>query len=313
MLQQLSVRWMLVALAALLACTGVFPASAQAVYPDVVPLPDGWLPEGIAIGRGHTFYSGSRASGSIYRGDLRTGEGEVFIEVTGRVAVGLKYHPRCDFLIVAGGPTGQGYVYDATSGDEVQVFQFTTASSFINDVAVVNDTAYFTNSQAGEIYVVDLSDCDGLEGDFEVLPLSGDWEQVAGFNANGIVAHPSGKYLIVVNSTLGNVYRVDPDTGEAVLIDLGAEGLLTAGDGLLLRGQTLYVVRNQLNQIAVVKLDPDWTTGEIVDTITDAEVGGAFDIPTTVGIFGNALYAINARFTTPPTPTTPYNVVRVEL
>ena len=34
------------------------------------------------------------------------------------------------------------------------------------------------------------------------------------------------------------------------------------------------------------------------------------DVPTTIASFGNALYAVNARFTTPPAPTTTYNIVR---
>ena len=223
------------------------------------------------------------------------------------MAVGLKYDQRCDLLFVSGGNTGQAYVYDGTTGEDVQVYQFSTDPSFINDVVLTKDAAYFTNSQQAELYRVDISDCE-LTGDFEVIPLSGDWMQVAGFNANGIVASQNGKYLIVVNSTTGTLYRVDPDTGVATAIDLDG-GAVPNGDGLLLRGKTLYVVQNQLNQIAVVRLDSDWLSGEIVDVITDPD----FDIPTTVGIFGNVLYAVNGRFTTPPTPTTPYDVVRVEL
>ena len=36
-----------------------------------------------------------------------------------------------------------------------------------------------------------------------------------------------------------------------------------------------------------------------------------FDVPTTVARLGLRLYAINARFSTPPTPETPYDVVKV--
>jgi hypothetical protein len=34
-------------------------------------------------------------------------------------------------------------------------------------------------------------------------------------------------------------------------------------------------------------------------------------VPTTIAAFGDALYAVNARFDTPPTPDTDYDVVRV--
>ena len=110
----------------------------------------------------------------------------------------------------------------------------------------------------------------------------------------------------MVNSTTGGLFSVDPTTGTAELIDAPP---VTAGDGLLLRGRTLYVVQNRLNQIAVVELDSGWESGQLVDVLTDADL----DIPTTVARFGNALYAVNGRFTTPPTPSTPYQVVRVAL
>ena len=136
--------------------------------------------------------------------------------------------------------------------------------------------------------------------------MSGDWTQASGFNANGIEATPSGETLIVVNSGQGTLFNVNPDNGEAKLIDLDGASV-SAGDGLLLDGKTLYVVRNQRNEIAVVQLAPDFTSGELTDTISNT----AFDIPTTVTEFGNRLYAVNARFSTPPTPTTKYDVVQV--
>jgi len=67
------------------------------------------------------------------------------------------------------------------------------------------------------------------------------------------------------------------------------------------------VVQNALNQIAVVELGADLTSGFITETITDTD----FRVPTTVARFGNSLYAVNARFGTPPTPATEYEVVRV--
>jgi hypothetical protein len=99
---------------------------------------------------------------------------------------------------------------------------------------------------------------------------------------------------------------VDPETGDAVQIDLGGE-VVTAGDGLFLDGLTLYVMRNRLNEIAVVELDPSLISGEVVDTLTDEY----FRVPTTIAGFGKAIYAVNARFGTEPTPETEYEVVRV--
>ena len=125
-------------------------------------------------------------------------------------------------------------------------------------------------------------------------------------HANGIAATPNGKTLIIVNSVDGVLYTVDPSTGAATQIDLGGDSVPN-GDGILLQGKTLYVVQNVMNQIAAVDLSPDLTSGTITDTLTSP----SFRVPTTIAKFGDALYAVNARFDTPPTPNTDYDVVRV--
>ncbi|MGE5464814.1 MAG: hypothetical protein ACM3PS_15740, partial [Syntrophothermus sp.] len=118
----------------------------------------------------------------------------------------------------------------------------------------------------------------------------------------------NGKTLIIVNSTDGALYRVDPETGVATRIDLGT-GSVPNGDGILLQGKTLYVVQNSLNQIAVIDLAPDLSSGTIETLITSPN----FRVPTTIARFGSSLYAVNARFDTPPTPDTEYDVVRVSM
>ena len=290
--------------------SGVMIAAAPAkAFPDVIPLPNGFQPEGIASGTGTTFYVGSIPTGAIYRGDLRTGEGEVLVPAQeGRAAVGLKYDERTGLLVVAGGPTGYAYVYDGKTGANVTEIQLTTLPSFINDVALTRDAAYFTNSSQPEFYRVSIAKDNGQpELVTEAIPLSGDYQFVPNaFNANGIVATPNGKSLIIVNSADGALYKVDPNTGNAIRIDLGG-ATVPNGDGILLQGKTLYVVQNRLNQIAVVRLNSDFTEGTIVQTITSP----LFRVPTTIARFGNALYAVNARFGTPPTPDTEYEVVRV--
>jgi sugar lactone lactonase YvrE len=264
----------------------------------------------IAVGNGSTFYAGSLANGAIYRGDLRTGEGSVlFPGQAGRVAVGLKYDSRTGLLFVAGGPTGMAFIYDGETGEPAAAIQLTTPpGTFINDVVITNDAAYFTDSSRAVLYRVPLQNNGQLPdppGSGEI-PLSGDFQLVPGFNANGIDATPNGKTLIIVNSALGALYTVDPDTGEATLIDLGGD-TVPNGDGILLQGKTLYIVQNFLNQIAVVELDSDLSVGSVERTITSQ----FFRIPTTIARFGKSLYAVNARFDTPPTPDTEYEVVRV--
>jgi hypothetical protein len=84
-------------------------------------------------------------------------------------------------------------------------------------------------------------------------------------------------------------------------------GGLPSGDGILLHDKTVYVVQNFLNQIAVVQLEPDFGSGTVVHTISDAN----FRIPTTIAKLGDALYAVNARFDATPEPGTEYEVVQV--
>jgi len=229
---------------------------------------------------------------------------------SGRVSVGLSFDERSGFLFVAGGPTGQAYVYNTRSGAEAGFYQLTGIGSFINDVIVTRQAAYFTNSSVAEIYRLPLGPRGALPdpNQVETMPLGGDWVQTPGFNANGIEALPDGSALIVVKSNSGELYRVDPHTGVANQIDLG-DGSVPAGDGLLLLGSTLYVVQNRLNQVAVVELSTDLDTGEIVDLLTDKD----FRVPTTVALFGDALYLPNARFDITPTPETEFEVVRLPL
>lgn len=296
-----------------LAAVGSVAAAADArgrTFPEVVPLPTGFQPEGIVTGRGHEFFVGSLAGGAIYRGDLRTGAGALLVPSSdGRVAVGLSYDRRSNRLFVAGGPTGRAFVYDANTGATVADYELTSSESFVNDVVVTPTAAYFTDSFRSFLYRVPLGPAGAVpaQSAVEEIPLGGEFEAIPGaFNANGIDAAPSGAFLLVVNTSTGLLYRVDPDSGQASEIDLGGDNL-TAGDGILLDGRTLYVVRNQFDEIAVVALEPGRTQGEVVRVITDPR----FDVPTTVAEFGSYLYAVNARFGTSNPENAEYSVIRV--
>ncbi len=283
--------------------------AATGAFPDVIPLPDGWRPEGITLGKGAESYVGSLGTGAIYRVDLASGDGEIAVPPQeGRIAVGLAFDARSGLIYAAGGNGGAGYVYDAGTGQTAAVFPF--AGGFVNDVVVTRDAAYFTDSFRPFIYKVPLGPAGVLpdHAAVEAIPLGGDFVFVPGaFNANGIVATPNGKSLIIVHSGRGELYVVAPDTGAASLIDLGS-GSVINGDGLALVGHTLYVMQNRLNQVGVVELSPDLSEGAIIGAITDSD----FDVPTTIAVFGDSLYAVNARFGTPPTPDTEYDIVRVE-
>jgi len=214
-------------------------------------------------------------------------------------------------LYASGGDTGLLHVYDAADGQLKQTYQLTTEENFINDGFVTKDAAYFTNSRAMEFYRLPLSEIGRLPGvdEVETIPLGDNFEFLAdSFNANGIVATPDGKSLIIVNSSTGRLNKVDPLTGYSEEIVL-ENGDVIRGDGLVLIRKKLYVMQNQLNQIAEIILDRRLETGRINRLITN----DLFDVPATITRFRNSLYAINARFGVEVDENTNYDIVRAPL
>ncbi|WP_329145792.1 superoxide dismutase [Streptomyces niveus] len=295
------------ALAAATVALGAGTATAaDRSWPTEFPLPNGFRPEGIAIGSGPYAYMGSLADGSVRRADLRTGEGRtVLAGATGGAATGLKLD-RDGLLYISGGVSGSIRVLDTRTNRLAATYQPTTAG-FVNDVILYGDRAWFTNSHAPVLYTVPRGKKkDGLRS----VPLGGEWEQApTGISANGIETTPDGRALIIVNSPIGKLFRVDPKTGHATTITLKGAADVVNGDGLVRVGNTLYVVQNRLNLITVFDLDAGARTATLRRSITDPR----FDVPTTAARLGNRLYLVNARFTTPPTPETTYNAVAVPL
>jgi sugar lactone lactonase YvrE len=296
-----------------------------------LPLPHGFRPEGIATGSRHTAYLGSLADGDIIALDLRKGGIRPVVQGPGTPSVGLELDRNR--LFVSGGSAGNARVVDVRKGKVLASYTLVPAgtASFINDVIVTDDAAWFTDSADNALYRLPLDDHHGHgrhgdddrkrngghghhhghhslpdQDEVEKVDLTGDWVQNAGTNANGITTTPDGRALLVINSSNGQLYRVDED-GEATVVDLGGF-TVTNGDGLLREGRTLYAVQNRLNRVAVIELDKRGRSGELVDTLTSPD----FDVPTTIARSGGDLYLPNARFTTPPTPDTEYWVTAID-
>jgi hypothetical protein len=269
------------------------PALAEP-FPDSVPLPVDFAPEGIAVGTGSTFYAGSLTSGDVYRGSLRSGQGEIFIDApAGRVAAGLKADRAHRLLFVAGGDTGAAYVYDLRTGDPVATYQFgPSGAALLNDVIVTRESAYFTDSFAPVLYRIPIAG-GGALGPGETIALSGPAAAIDPTfpNLNGIEATDDGSTLIVNHTVLGALFTVDPATGASAPI--AVEGLLPFTlDGLLLAGRDLWAVENFANTLVRVTLSPDLTSGTITSEITSP----LFRVPTTVARHGSRLALVNARF-----------------
>jgi sugar lactone lactonase YvrE len=310
-----------------LACVMAFtiPAAAGNRFPSEINLPDGFFPEGIAVGRGSTFYVGSLADGTIYKGDLASGEGAVFTEPTGPfpfTTVGLDVDQR-NRVWAAGAVAGTGRVYDGDSGELLATYQFGPGQSFINDVIVSNDAAWFTDSgteecdQGGLCFIGKTRLFKVVLGPGGTLPdpndpaaveeIAVDVEDVYFSNLNGIETMPGGAELIVVHNELGSLYRVDPATGQATLMyGPPLHDPLEGADGVTRVGNTLYVVENGASRIAVIDIDMSTGLGALEKTLP---VNGA-QTPTTAAVFGSAIYTVDARLATPFVG--PYKVFRVE-
>jgi len=281
---------------------------ATASRPDtVIVLPGATSAEGIAAGAGTTFFAGDLFAGDIFRGDIRRGTAQRFIDAPdGRAAVGMAVDLRHGLLFVAGGFTGQAYVYDARTGRPVADYQLTSADTgFVNDVAVTPSGAWFTDSFQAKLYFVPVSRS-GRPGAFRTLDLAGPAADTSGeFNLNGIQATPSGRTLVVAHSSHGRLYTVNPATGGSALI----AGVDTPNvDGIVLSGRRLWAVQNIDNQISRWRLSADLGTGTPETVIESAN----FAVPTTAALFGSRIAAVNSHFDTGFPPTSPtYEVVVV--
>jgi sugar lactone lactonase YvrE len=297
-------RWLRSSLAGLtllgLVVVPGFGASAAPKQEQIV-LPGASSTEGIAVGRGATFFAGDLFRGDIFRGNLQRGTAALFIDAPdGRLAVGMKVDDAGGLLFVAGGFTGQAYVYNTETGATVATYQFANpaAGTFINDVTITPDGAWFTDSNQPKLYFVPLGPGETL-GTAHTLVLSGPAAATpAAFNLNGIAATPNGATLIVAHSGVGLLYTVNPMTGASAPI---AGVSVPDVDGLLFEAGRLFAVQNTDNKVAVINLSSDLSSGVIEKFITSPN----FHVPTTVARHGSQLALANSHFDTgiPPTAT----------
>jgi Cu-Zn family superoxide dismutase len=271
------------------------------------PAGDAVFPEGIAYHAGNgDFFAGSTNGGAIYRGNAWRGNRALTLfspgGADGRTDVrGMKVAPN-GILYAAGGTSGRLWMYDAVTGRLLGNFFTGVEGAFINDVAIAPDgAAYFTDSSRPNIYRIKADE----QGIFRYelwRELSGTpIEYAQGFNLNGIQVTPDGKYLITVQSNSGRLFRIATDTKEVGEISLLGGDKMTAGDGLLLDGRTLHVVRNSLNLIVQVRLNDDFSGGQVVGAFTDP----SFGFTTTAAKVGDRLLVVNSQFNRRNNPSSP--------
>lgn len=300
------------------------------------------FPEGVAHDpRGGAFYVGSATDGTIFTGntDADAGESvEVFSPAgaDGRAAaLGMKVDDQ-GRLFVAGGETGQVWVYDTASRTLLGQFDNRLGpNTFLNDLVVTaSGDVYITDSfnpiifriaadavpsgSAGATPVASpiaspaASPVAGNVADLEYfLDYSGSVVPFGdGFNLNGIVADEAGGVLVAVHTATGGLFRFDLAAQEVTEVDLGG-GAVESGDGMALLGTTLYVVRNSAGLIVPVEMAADLTSGTIGEGFTDA----AFAYPTTIAPYDGCTLVTNSQFDQRDggQPVLPFTVVAVPL
>ena len=299
-------------------------------FPKIVPALEGAPPEGFTIGKGHTAYNGS-IDGSIYKVNLRNGEGETLVEAEPDFDVfagdcyklGMRVDPRSNYLFVAGCINGDAYVFDADTGDEIMKYQLDDSGfSVINDIAITRDAVYFTDFGQPFIYRLPLSKNGKIpsgEDAATAIPLTGDFEagdNLIGVFANGIVATPDGKTLIIGHSGSSKIFKVDPTTGYAdeIIVDPPLLGLFESFlDGIVLYDGVLFILSSGEtaagDMVQVVVLADDMLTGNRVGMITDPSMDGV----ASGAMHGDSLYVNNARWGEFPEPDTQYWITKLNI
>jgi len=261
------------------------------------------FPEGVTV-EGRDFYVSSTTDGTVYRGRLGRRETEVFLpglENERTSAIGLA--STRTRLLVAGGATGQVFVYDRRSGDFLGSFSNgrveAEEATFVNDLRVApSGDVFATDSAADVVYrlpaaaVRSLNPTDDPTEMTEFASFAAS-DPTGPFNANGVVVSRDGRYLLVVQSDTGALFRVSTSSGEVLPVDLGSDDL-AAGDGLGLRGRTLFVVERteDAERVVRLRLADDLLSARVTGAVTDA----TFNDPTTVALAGDRLLVVNSQF-----------------
>ena len=252
----------LTAIVALVLALGAFaaPVAAASPFPSRIDLPSGWMPEGITAGRGNTIYVGSLAGGGVWKGDVRTGRGDVLVPAWGGAAAGVEYEAGANRLWVAGGPTGTVRVYDATTRDLLRQYTFSPAG-FLNDLVVTQDAVYVTDSFNAWLDVIPLgpprpASRRGRRHD----PAADRDRHSRPASSTRTASSPRAAGSSWSTRSPAACSASIRATGVATPISTGGVSVAN-GDGLELRGSTLFVVRNANDTGAGASRSSGWASG----------------------------------------------------
>jgi sugar lactone lactonase YvrE len=269
--------------------------------------------EGVAVA-GDTYYVTGFGSGKIYRGNLDEPEtvAEEFIDAA-EPFEGLGGIKVVGERLIVARPSGVS-LYDRQTGALVATWSG-VAGTNINDIAIApNGDAYITDSERPMLYRIPAAELRSPSAVEQDLPVFLDWPDppysnyVPGYiEANGIVATPDGKFVLVVHFSDGILFRVRLSDKQVRPVDLGGYRVIS-GDGMVITEErVLYVVRPFGSLVAKLRLSPRYQRGRLLSETTDP----SFQTPTTAAIAGDRLLVVNSQFAGPGEP--PWTVSSIPL
>lgn len=295
------------------------PATQFDIKQDTYTLPGSQLfPEGIAYNPGKgIFYVGSTTNGDVVQVNVETGAASTFATGSAQNRLdcrGMKTDSR-NRLWIAGGAENKIHVLnpDGTllkTWDTKALFN----SGFINDCALDANYVYFTDSRVQKVYRAAVGADTPGEVEEWLTFTNTQLPYGAGFNANGIALTADGRYLLIVISNTGKVFRIDRSS--KAIAEITLDQPVTAGDGLWLTDNKLFVSRNTTGQIFPVQLDNAFTQGTV-----GAGFGTNLQFNTTIARADKYFLVVNSQLnlrpsgTMPPpaAPTLPFTVSRVTI
>lgn len=261
----------------------------------------GFIPEGIEFDPvGGRLLVGSIAEGTIFEFGY-DGRITPFIEDPElNASIGIRVDEARDRLLVAnsdaavfqGGGTGQARlgVYRLSTGERIAMVDLAAAVAdapadavyFANDVAVAADgTAYVTDSFSDRVYRVGP--------DYQASVLHRFEPGEGGLLLNGIAHHPAG-FLLVADTTSGDLFRVPVDD-PAAIARVQLPEPMSGVDGIVWQAEDrLAVVSNSDNRVVLLASEDGWASARIAGIAT-------FDLQaTTAAVVDGDVYVVHPHF-----------------
>jgi sugar lactone lactonase YvrE len=276
------------------------PSEPAALTTHVLPAEINF-PEGIAFDPAtNVIYTANAEDGSVLRMDIATGQGTTITkpgalfpmtEGSFPSALGMKLD-GAGRLWIAGGRSGRIFVVDTANGEVLANLETKAeGAGLINDGVITASGSYFTDTLRPVLWRVDTSATNPGQPEAWLDLSDSPIAYGEGPNLNGIAATPDGSSLIVVQMNKGLLFHIDVATKAITPIDLQGESV-SGGDGLILDGSTLYVVRQTEGEIATVALAPDMKSGTVTARLTDP----ALAWPATAAKDGDRLLVVATQF-----------------